>query len=76
MPGSVQVRHEQQWRATTPMRWATRGPAGRIGTDEDMAGAAIYRASRAGDHGNGARTTAVDGGLNYATVGTRARWLD
>src|SRR6201996_9770545 len=29
---------------------ATRVPSGRIGTDEDMAGAAIYLASRAGDY--------------------------
>src|ERR1700744_877252 len=33
---------------------ATRVPAGRIGTDEDMAGAAIYLASRAGDYLGGA----------------------
>lgn len=43
-------------------------PAGRIGTDEDMAGAAIYLASRAGDFVVGA-TIAVDGGIVYAKAG-------
>jgi NAD(P)-dependent dehydrogenase (short-subunit alcohol dehydrogenase family) len=43
-------------------------PAGRIGTDEDMAGAAIYLASRAGDYVVGA-TIAVDGGIVYAKAG-------
>jgi NAD(P)-dependent dehydrogenase (short-subunit alcohol dehydrogenase family) len=47
---------------------ATRVPAGRIGTDEDMAGAAIYLASRAGDYVVGA-TIAVDGGIVYAKPG-------
>src|SRR5579872_1576892 len=47
---------------------ATRVPAGRIGTDEDMAGAAIYLASRAGDYVVGA-TIAVDGGIVYANPG-------
>jgi NAD(P)-dependent dehydrogenase (short-subunit alcohol dehydrogenase family) len=40
-------------------------PARRIGTDEDMAGAAIYLASRAGDYVVGA-TLVVDGGVNIA----------
>jgi NAD(P)-dependent dehydrogenase (short-subunit alcohol dehydrogenase family) len=40
-------------------------PAGRIGRDEDMAGAAIYLASRAGDYVVGA-TLVVDGGVTYA----------
>ena len=40
-------------------------PAGRIGTDEDMAGAAIYLASRAGDYVVGA-TLVVDGGVTHA----------
>lgn len=40
-------------------------PAGRIGTDEDMAGAAIYLASRAGDYVVGS-TLIVDGGVTYA----------
>jgi NAD(P)-dependent dehydrogenase (short-subunit alcohol dehydrogenase family) len=47
---------------------ATRVPAGRIGSDEDMAGAAIYLASRAGDYVVGA-TIAVDGGIVYANPG-------
>jgi NAD(P)-dependent dehydrogenase (short-subunit alcohol dehydrogenase family) len=49
---------------------ATRVPAGRIGTDEDMAGAAIYLASRAGDYVVGA-TIAVDGGIVYANPGIK-----
>src|SRR5438046_8429439 len=44
---------------------AKRIPAQRIGTDEDMAGIAIYLASRAGDYVVG-NTTAVDGGVVYA----------
>jgi NAD(P)-dependent dehydrogenase (short-subunit alcohol dehydrogenase family) len=44
---------------------AKRIPAGRIGTDEDMAGAAIYLASRAGDYVVGA-TLVVDGGVSDA----------
>ena len=39
-------------------------PAGRIGTPEDMAGAAIYLASPAGDYVMGA-TLVVDGGVMY-----------
>ncbi|MFA5775655.1 MAG: SDR family oxidoreductase, partial [Ilumatobacteraceae bacterium] len=39
-------------------------PAGRIGTAEDMAGAAIYLASRAGDYVVGS-TLIVDGGVSY-----------
>ena len=49
---------------------AQRVPAGRIGTDEDMAGAAIYLASRAGDYVVGA-TIAVDGGIVYANPGIK-----
>jgi NAD(P)-dependent dehydrogenase (short-subunit alcohol dehydrogenase family) len=49
---------------------AKRVPSGRIGTDEDMAGAAIYLASRAGDYVVGA-TIAVDGGIVYANAGIR-----
>jgi NAD(P)-dependent dehydrogenase (short-subunit alcohol dehydrogenase family) len=41
---------------------ALRVPAGRIGTPEDMAGVAIYLASRAGDYVVG-QTIAVDGGV-------------
>jgi NAD(P)-dependent dehydrogenase (short-subunit alcohol dehydrogenase family) len=40
-------------------------PAGRIGTKEDMAGAAIYLASRAGDYVVGS-TLVVDGGVTHA----------
>ena len=40
-------------------------PAGRIGTDEDMAGTAIYLASRAGDYVMGSAVT-VDGGVSFA----------
>ena len=40
-------------------------PAGRIGRDEDMAGAAIYLASRAGDYVMGS-TLVVDGGVTHA----------
>ncbi|GAA3609502.1 SDR family oxidoreductase [Marihabitans asiaticum] len=40
-------------------------PLGRIGTDEDMAGAAVFLASRAGDYVVG-DTLVVDGGVNIA----------
>lgn len=40
-------------------------PARRIGTEEDMAGAAIFLASRAGDFVVG-ETLAVDGGISHA----------
>ena len=43
-------------------------PAQRIGIDEDMAGAAIYLASRAGDYVVG-DTITVDGGLVHAALG-------
>ena len=43
-------------------------PAGRIGRDEDMAGVAIYLASRAGDYVVG-ETITVDGGLVHAELG-------
>jgi 2-deoxy-D-gluconate 3-dehydrogenase len=46
---------------------AARTPMRRIGRDEDMAGAAIYLASRAGDYVVG-ETIAVDGGLTYAAI--------
>ena len=42
---------------------AARIPSGRIGTDEDMAGTAIFLASRAGDYVVG-ETLVVDGGVN------------
>jgi NAD(P)-dependent dehydrogenase (short-subunit alcohol dehydrogenase family) len=54
---------------------ATRVPSGRIGTDEDMAGTAIYLASRAGDYVVGA-TIAVDGGMVYANPGFQGAGWD
>jgi 2-deoxy-D-gluconate 3-dehydrogenase len=47
---------------------AKRIPAGRIGTDEDMAGLAIFLASRAGDYVVG-NAIAIDGGVVYANAG-------
>ena len=44
-------------------------PSGRIGVSEDMAGAAIYLASRAGDYVVG-DTITVDGGLVHAALGS------
>jgi NAD(P)-dependent dehydrogenase (short-subunit alcohol dehydrogenase family) len=44
---------------------AARIPSGRIGTAEDMAGAAIFLASRAGDYVVGSTIT-VDGGVTHA----------
>ena len=49
---------------------AARTPMKRIGRDEDMAGAAIYLASRAGDYVVG-DTIAVDGGIAYANLPDR-----
>lgn len=46
---------------------AARTPAGRIGRDEDMAGAAIFLASKAGDYVVG-DSIAVDGGIAYASL--------
>ena len=46
---------------------AKRIPSRRIGTDEDMAGIAIYLASRAGDYVVG-NSIAVDGGIVYANT--------
>jgi len=47
---------------------AGRIPARRIGTEEDMAGTAIYLASRAGDYVVGTTLT-VDGGVAFANPG-------
>jgi NAD(P)-dependent dehydrogenase (short-subunit alcohol dehydrogenase family) len=44
-------------------------PAKRVGIDEDMAGAAIFLASKAGDYVVG-DTIVVDGGLVHAALGT------
>ncbi|MDD9936817.1 MAG: SDR family oxidoreductase [Myxococcales bacterium] len=46
---------------------AARTPMKRIGTDEDMAAAAIYLAARSGDYVVG-DTIAVDGGIAYANI--------
>jgi 2-deoxy-D-gluconate 3-dehydrogenase len=46
---------------------ASRTPLRRIGRDEDMAGTAIFLASRAGDYVVG-DTIAVDGGIAYASL--------
>ncbi len=43
-------------------------PAKRIGRDQDMAGAAVFLASRAGDYVVG-DTLAVDGGVAYSSIG-------
>ncbi|GJL95464.1 MAG: 2-deoxy-D-gluconate 3-dehydrogenase [Hyphococcus sp.] len=43
-------------------------PAKRIGRDEDMAGAAVFLASKAGDYVVG-DTIAVDGGVAYSNIG-------
>ena len=64
-PGRVQHRHEHASRATMPRRSPSASRRKRIGTDEDMAGAAIYLASRAGDYVVGA-TLVVDGGVSDA----------
>ena len=48
---------------------ARRIPSRRIGSDEDMAGAAIYLASRAGDYVVG-ETIVVDGGVALADAST------
>jgi NAD(P)-dependent dehydrogenase (short-subunit alcohol dehydrogenase family) len=42
-------------------------PSGRVGVSEDMAGTAIYLASKAGDYVTGT-TVAVDGGVTLVTV--------
>ena len=44
---------------------SARVPAGRVGVDDDMAGAAVYLASRAGDYVVGSTLT-VDGGVTHA----------
>ena len=49
---------------------AERTPMRRIGRDEDMAGAAIFLASKAGDYVCG-DSIAVDGGIAYASLPTR-----
>jgi NAD(P)-dependent dehydrogenase (short-subunit alcohol dehydrogenase family) len=64
---------DQAWRAGDSAQRAVRRscllaariPAGRIGTEDDMAGAAVYLASRAGDYVVGS-TLVVDGGATHA----------
>jgi NAD(P)-dependent dehydrogenase (short-subunit alcohol dehydrogenase family) len=51
---------------------AKRVPVGRIGNDDDMAGAAIFLASRAGDYVVGSTIT-VDGGIAFAGSGFPGR---
>ena len=46
---------------------AARTPSRRIGRDEDMAGTAIFLASKAGDYVVG-DSIAVDGGIAYASL--------
>ena len=48
-----------------PRSQQERTPSGRLGTVEDMAGAAIFLASRAGDYVVGS-TLVVDGGVKHA----------
>ena len=69
--GGVQVRHEPGGARPCRRSGAQRMPARRIGTDEDMAGIAIYLASRAGDYVVG-NTIAVDGGIVYANAGLKS----
>ena len=53
---------------------ARRVPAGRIGDADDMAGAAVFLASRAGDYVIGSTLT-VDGGIAFAKTGFEGtRW--
>ena len=54
------------WARDHEAETAAQVPARRIGTDLDMAGAAIYLASRAGDYVVGSVVT-VDGGIAFAT---------
>jgi len=57
-----------------PATSASKVPISRVGSPEDMAGAAIYLASRAGDYVVGATIT-VDGGIAYATKTPSTGWL-
>lgn len=53
------------WTRDNPDEVATRIPARRVGTPEDMAGTAVYMCSRAGDYLVGI-TIPVDGGVCFA----------
>ncbi|MBV9997450.1 MAG: SDR family oxidoreductase [Caulobacteraceae bacterium] len=57
-----------------PEASASKVPLGRTGSAEDMAGAAVYLASRAGDYVVGSTLT-VDGGIAYATKVPSTGWL-
>ena len=67
--GKTQPAHQPRRKPPTRpgkcQRAAQHVPAGRIGNDEDMAGVAIYLASRAGNYVVG-ETIAVDGGVVHA----------
>ena len=52
-----------------PDEGAKQRALGRFGRDDDMAGAAIYLASKAGDYVVG-DTIAVDGGIAYSNLGS------
>jgi len=54
------------WTRDSPDEVATRIPARRVGTPEDMAGVAVYMSSRAGDYLVGI-TIPVDGGVALAS---------
>jgi len=54
------------WARDNPDDVSTRIPAKRVGNPDDMAGAAVYMCSRAGDYLVGI-TLAVDGGVAYAS---------
>ena len=69
--GRLRLRHEPVARDHGD-EVAARIPAGRIGSADDMAGAAIYLASRAGDYVVGA-TLVVDGGVTHARGTLSAR---
>ena len=56
-------------------KWPRGCRRGRIGSDEDMAGPAIFLASRAGDYVVG-DTIAVDGGIVYANAGIKGEGWD
>jgi NAD(P)-dependent dehydrogenase (short-subunit alcohol dehydrogenase family) len=58
------------WARDHEAETAARVPAKRIGSDLDMAGAAIFLASRAGDYVVGSVVT-VDGGVAFATSPSR-----
>ena len=55
----------ETWELSAAEQVRQRIPAGRVGVDDDMAGAAIYLASRAGDYVVGS-TLVVDGGVTHA----------